>query len=411
MSRAPASTNSARPRLDGVDLLRGLVMVVMALDHARDFFSPTLGPGGGLVSPEQLPDPGAALFFTRWVTHFCAPVFVFLAGAGAFLYGSRGRSRSEVARFLVTRGLWLVVLEFTVVQFGWLFSLSAGFLIAQVIWAIGVSMIALAGLVLLPVPVQVVAGVGLALVAGHNLFDDTALELAVAGGNPAHFGLIESLWAVLHVRGFVLLGSGGFGMAILYPVLPWIGVMALGWVFGRVLLWPEARRLRMCLLLGALAVVAFLGLRAGNVYGDPWPWEQQGSAVATLIDFLNCQKYPPSLLFLLMTLGPALLVLPGLERLAKTGWVRPLVTIGRVPLLYYVAHIYLLHGLAVAWGVARFGDQAWGWSVLGGHLPEYDLGLWVAYLAWALSVVALYPLCRWFAGVKARSRSPWLSYL
>lgn len=411
-ARPDAAPRFAR-RLDGLDLLRGLVMVLMALDHARDFFSPTMGPRG-MMAPELLPDPGPALFFTRWVTHFCAPVFVFLAGASAFLYGHRGRSPQQVSRFLLTRGLWLVVLEFSVVTFGWMFVAplflgGLGVVIGQVIWAIGVSMIVLAGLIHLPR--LAVTAIGLALVAGHNLLDGSAIELSVQHANPYALDGLQRTWQVLHASGFMPIGETGSGFVAAYPLVPWIGVMALGWAFGPLLLAQASRRRSVCLGLGLTAIAAFVVLRLANGYGDPWPWEQQATGTATLIDFLNCQKYPPSLLFLLMTLGPALALLPLYERLASTTWGRPLTTIGKVPLLYYLAHIYLLNLASKLWAVARFGSDAWSWGLMGGYSADYNLGLWTAYVAWALSVLALYPLCRWFAGVKARNRSPWLSYL
>jgi uncharacterized membrane protein len=398
----------ARPRLDGLDMLRGLVMVLMALDHARDYFSPTVGPQGSFVPPERLGDPGLALFATRWVTHFCAPVFVFLAGVGAYLYGSRGRSRAQVARFLFTRGLFLVVLEFTVVQFGWTFTLLPGFLIAQVIWAIGVSMMLLSALVWLPT--GVVAAFGLLLVLGHNLMDGWAIQSAVTDGAIGSRLLSEKLWAVLHVQGFFLV-TPSLGWACMYPLVPWVGLMALGFVFGPVFTTPGPVRRRLCTGVGAALCLAFVALRLAGGYGDPGPpFEPQGDGVRSLIAFLNTEKYPPSLQYLLMTLGPTLLLMPLFERLGS-GFGRPLVTIGRVPLLYYVVHIYLIHALAMVWAFVERGGDAWGLSLLLAPPSDYGGPLWHAYLAWALVVVGLYPLCRWFAAMKQRSRSPWLSYL
>jgi len=409
-----AGSPTARPRLDSIDLLRGLAMVIMVLDHSRDWFSPTLSPQGSLMAPELLDDPAPFLFFTRWITHFCAPVFVFLAGAGAWLYGSRpGRTRGQLSRFLATRGLWLVLLEFTVVLFAWLFVLTPGYLIGQVIWAIGASMLVLSLLVFLPR--GAIFALGAVIVLGHNALDGLAIEAeALAlGQNPVH-GVAISLWKVLHVQGVILLpwpfGSGSIAGVVFYPLLPWIGVLCLGYAFGPVLQRPAESRNRSCVLLGLAAIAAFVVLRASNVYGDPAPFVLRESAASTVIAFFNVAKYPPSLLFVLMTLGPTLALMPLWTRLS-TGAGRALVTIGRVPLLYYVAHLYLLHGMAVAWAVARFGPDAAGWGITGGYTPGYDLGLGVAYAAWAIAVVALYPLCRWFAGVKQRSSAWWLSYL
>lgn len=405
-----SATTEARPRVNSIDLLRGLVMVIMALDHARDYFhSP--------VQPESIPDVGAGLFFTRWITHFCAPTFVFLAGTAAFLFGSRGRSTAQLSRFLLTRGLWLIAIEWTVVNFGWLFSLGYGLIICQVIWAIGASMVALAVLVWLPLPV--VAAVGLAMITGHNLLDGTDLDTRLTSAaatwdlsTMGALGVFERLWVFLHVQAFLPLPDLGVNVLVAYPLVPWIGVMAVGYAFGTLVQRSAAQRRRLLLCIGLAATAGFILLRAGNFYGEPRPWESQGSFMATLIDFLNTSKYPPSLMFLLMTLGPAITALALFER-ASGAVARFFITIGRVPFLYYVLHIYLLHAAAKLYAWARYGDAGLEWNVLMSPqpLPGYDIGLWVAYLAWALVVIALYPICRWFAGVKQRNRSRWLSYL
>jgi uncharacterized membrane protein len=368
-------------RLAAIDQLRGLVMIVMALDHARDFFS------SAPFDPLDLARTTPALFLTRWVTHFCAPSFVLLAGVSAYLYGARGRTRRQLAWFLLSRGLWLIVLELTVVNFGWYFFARPGFFLAQVIWAIGWSMIALAGLLWLPG--WAIGAFGLALIAGHNLLDHTgALQL----------GLPSWLWTVLHQPG-LLHPLPGLTLEILYPLIPWIGVLAAGYALGPLFRAPAAQRTRWLLGLGLGAIAAFLALRVANLYGDPAAWTPQASRLFTVFSFFNVEKYPPSLQFLLITLGPALLVLAGLEhwRGAAAGLVGGLLALyGRVPLFYYVLHLLVLHVLAHILVTSR-------------GLAGYDLP--VVYAVWLAVVVALYPLCRWFGGIKQRRRDWWLSYL
>lgn len=383
-----------RPRLDSVDLLRGLVIVIMALDHARDFFTEVR------FDATDLAQTTAPLFFTRWITHFCAPVFVFLAGTSAWLYQARGKTRGDVSRFLLTRGLWLVVLELTVVRWAWMFNFNytTELLFVQVIWVIGVSMIALAGLIHLPL--AAVAAIGGVMIAGHNLFD---------GVTPESLGTWGPLWTFLHVQAPIPLESGQT-FFVIYPLIPWIGVMAVGYAFGPLLHRPEAARHRALLLLGGALTVGFVLLRVLNVYGDPAPWSGQDSAGRTVLSFLNTTKYPPSLLFLLMTLGPAIALLPLLERL-RGPLARAVTVYGRVPLFFYVVHLFLIHALALAVGtLAGFDPRSFLRVWL--FLPdEWGYGLPVVYLVWAGVVLALYPACRWFAGVKARRRDAWLSYL
>jgi uncharacterized membrane protein len=395
----PATTQtpaSGRVRNDAIDLLRGLVIVIMALDHARDFFSnhaadPTM----------DLATTTPALFFTRWITHFCAPVFVFLAGTSAFLAGTR-RTRPQLAWFLLTRGLWLLVAEVTLVRWGWFFQLGFHVLVMQVIWAIGISMIILAGLVFLPV--RAVGMLGLGLIIGHDLLD---------GIRAADLGSLGWLWKVLHERG--MLAPPGRVLLVIYPLLPWPGVMAAGYAAGQLYTRPADERRRVLLRLGAALTVAFVVVRAINRYGDPRPWTPQSSPLLTAFSFLACSKYPPSLCYLLMTLGPALAFLGAADGVAAR-WTRPLVTFGRVPFLFYVAHVPLLHGAAVGVSALLFGGAgaaAIANKMLGppADWARYGFSLPIVYLAWGLAVLALYPVCRWFAGVKARNRAAWLSYL
>jgi uncharacterized membrane protein len=385
-----------RRRLDSVDLLRGAVMVLMALDHVRDYFTRSVH----LFDPTDLTRTTAGLFLTRWITHFCAPTFIFLAGASAFLYGSRpGRSRSDLAGFLLSRGLWLVLIELTVVRLAWSFNFDYHFFSLQVIWAIGWSMVALAALVFLPI--RLVGVFGVVMIATHNLLDGiTAAPLVSAPGMWAHAGVGDWLWSILHVR----------NPPVVYPLIPWIGVMAAGYAFGPLLRHEPAKRRRELLQLGGALVAAFLLLRAVNVYGDVSRWSVQPTGLFTVFSFVNATKYPPSLLYLLMTLGPAILSLALLES-ARGPVARFFIVYGRVPFLYYVAHLYLIHALVVATAALR-GDPLQGYLTFWRLLPaSWGYGLGVTYLVWAAVVVALYPLCRWFAGVKARRRDAWLSYL
>jgi uncharacterized membrane protein len=392
---AAAEQAPRRSRVDSVDLLRGLVMIVMALDHARDYFH----HDALLYDPTDLARTTPLLFFTRWITHFCAPAFVLLAGTGAFLYGSRGRPRSAVARFLATRGVWLVLIEVTVVRFGWFFNFDYRMLFLQVIWAIGCSMIVLAGLIHLPRWAILLFGAG--MIGTHNLFDGIgpAPFTSVAAG-PAAITPAGWAWSMLHVP----------NPPFLYPLVPWIGVMAVGYVLGSVMLLEGVRRRRVLLGWGLALTVAFVVLRALNGYGDPSRWSAQPSPVYTLLSFLNTTKYPPSLDYLLMTLGPSLVFLALVDR-ASGPLVRFVVTYGRVPFFYYVLHIYVIHALVLLVAAAS-GDPLGPFLTLSLFFPAtWGFGLGTVYAVWAGVVLALYPACRWFAALKARRADPWLSYL
>lgn len=400
---------SAGRRLDSIDLLRGVVMVVMALDHVRDYFSNAIGR-----DPMGLEDLDVGLYFTRWVTHFCAPTFVFLAGTGAFLYGSRGRSKRELSWFLLTRGLWLVVLEATVVRLSWNFhfdySREFG---GGVIFAIGWTMVALSLLVFLPT--AAVATVGVLLVLFHNLLDPVRAE---------DLGLPFGLWGVLHhADKFVLLPGGRMGpwqvpeihFVSGYCLIPWLGVLAAGYGFGSMFLLEPGTRRRQLIGLGLALTTAFCFLRYANLYGDPKRWVAQASPGRTLLAMLDCNKYPPSLLFLLMTLGPAVTALGIFEGLSGPV-ARFFVTLGRVPLFFYLLHLPLIHGLMVGVDYLRYGRSPYlseaPWTLRPEQVPAgYGYALPVVYLVWLGVVTLLYPLCRWYARVKLRSRSGWLSYI
>jgi uncharacterized membrane protein len=393
---------SRPPRLDIVDALRGAIMIVMALDHVRDF----IHRAAATSSPTDLATTTPILFLTRWITHFCAPVFMFTAGIGIF-YAARRRSGRELTVFLLTRGLWLALLEATVMRFAFNFNWSAAYPVFLIIlWALGLGMIVMA--ILVRVPPRILAALSVLTIALHNLLDPIRAR---------QFGDYAWIWNLLHQPGAVVISDVVFILG--YPILPWTALMALGFCFGPVMsMEPEARRRRLASI-GVAAIAAFVVIRAVNVYGDPAPWATQGNAVMTMLSFLNLTKQPPSLLFALMTLGPALVVLAFIDR-APRRLMEVLVTYGRVPLFYYVAHFFLAHLVALALAWSRYGDRVWAFAfqpfpAVGGP-PElfpadFGFGLATVYAVWLFVVVVLYPACRWFARVKATRTDWWLSYL
>lgn len=384
---AALPTAHARVRLHSIDALRGLVIVLMALDHVRDYFT------AARFDPLDLTQTDPALFMTRWITHLCAPVFIFLAGVSAFLM-SRRMEIGDLRRFLFTRGAWLIVLEVTVVNFAWNFNFryEAG-LALQVIWAIGVSMIVLGAMARLPI--SVIGAIGVLLVVGHNSLDGVAAE---------SFGSWSWLWMVLH-------GQGSIGSVfIFYPLIPWIGVMALGFWAGQIFEMAPWRRQWILVASGLLCLFAFVALRAANVYGDPDPWTSQPNALLTFLSFIKVHKYPPSLLYLLATLGIGALLLAALENMS--GRMMDLLrTFGRVPLFFYVTHFALAHLLAgVLALMLGFGTDVLTRIFL--FLPDgWGFGLIGVYTAWIVVLVLLYPACRWFGRLKQRRTDWWLSYL
>jgi uncharacterized membrane protein len=383
-----------RTRLDSLDVVRGIVMVIMALDHVRDYFH----ADALLYDPTDLTRTSPLLFFTRWITHLCAPAFVLLAGMGGYLYGARGRSRREVSRFLLTRGLWLVVVELTLVRFALFFNLDYSMMFVQVIWAIGWSMVVLAGLVF--VPPRLVLAFAVLMIAGHNLLDGIGPAPFSSLERGASFSVGDWIWSVLHVA----------NPPIIYPLVPWIGVMALGYALGPIARAEPARRRRTFLQLGLALTAGFAVLRALNGYGDPVAWQTQASPVYTALSFLNTSKYPPSLLYLLMTLGPTFVLLSLLDR-PPGPMARFLSVYGRVPFFYYILHFYLIHLLAVGAG-ALTGFPVRDFFTIAFFFPKgYGFSLGMTYLVWIGVVLALYLPCRWFAGVKARRPQGWLSYL
>jgi uncharacterized membrane protein len=401
-------------RIDSVDLLRGLVMFIMVLDHVREY----VHADAFHFNPTDLSKTNTILFLTRWITHFCAPTFVFLAGTSIYLQRMRGKSKNELARFLLTRGLWLILLEFTLIRFSMLFNLDYHFLgFAEVIWVFGVSMIALAALIYFPL--RIVAVIGLAMVALHNLLDrfvippPTALSTVLNGPAPDAW---QKLWLFLHQPGIIPL-SDGVVLFVAYPILPWIGVMACGYGLGSVYSWDAAARRKFLLWLGLALTAIFVVLRATNIYGDPAPWSVQETGVFTFLSFLNTTKYPVSLLFLLMTIGPALMFLSAADGTKKESNIinRVLITFGRVPLFYFILQMFYAHGAGLLLGwlagkdvhhfFANFPEMA------SSAPPDVGFPLWVTYVVWLVGIALLYPLCAWYGKLKRGRHGFPYSYL
>ena len=385
---------SIKPRFNNVDILRGIIMVLMALDHTRDFFTNVR------FDPLDLDQTNVALFFTRWITHFCAPVFVFLAGTGACLSLNRGKSKPDLRKFLITRGIWLIILELTLVRFGWFFNFDYSLIIVQVIWAIGWSMIFLS--FICGFSLKTISITGILIIVSHNLLD---------GINPEQFGSLSWFWKILHVQAPIELGDGNV-FFVIYPLIPWIGVMAAGYGFGGLFKLEEKKRNKIFIRLGLSLTAAYVILRLINVYGDPNHWNYQKNFVLTFLDFLDTTKYPPSLLYLLMTLGPAIASLPFLSKTGRTMR-NFFVIFGRVPMFYYLIHVPLIHLLALLTAIA-IGLNS---SFLTGNL-FFDLwpGNWgynlsTVYLIWIAVVISLYPICRWYSQIKKKKKSKWLGYL
>lgn len=379
-TQAPRATT----RVNSVDVVRGAVMILMALDHVRDFVSNQRFP------PENLSRATAALFATRWVTHFCAPAFSLLAGVGIGLAMQRRENAAQISRFLVTRGLWLVFLDLTVSAIGFQFGFHLIPAFALVLWALGLSMVVMAAVVHLPRGVVLAAS--LITIAGHNLLDGIQAT---------------GIWNVLHVPGFAIPGV----LFVAYPLIPWVAVMALGYVLADVYQWEPERRRRLLIWSGVAATALFVLLRAANGYGDPAPWSPQRSPALTVASFLNVRKYPPSLDFLLMTLGPALVALALVEgaRGRIASWIA---VFGRVPLFYYMLHIYVGHVIAMLLALIQVGRLSRISVVVDpASIPQgYGLSLPGVYVAWALVVVIAYFPCRWYAGLKARRSDWWVRY-
>lgn len=384
---------NTKARITSVDALRGLVIILMAVDHTRDFFTNVR------FDPEDFTQGGTVLFFTRWITHFCAPIFVLLAGVSAGFMAER-KSTKDLSIFLLSRGIWLIFVELTIVSYGWQFNVGPSFVFAlQVIWVIGASMIAMAALVWLPF--WAISAFGLIIVLGHNILD-YGLFPAQSWSGP------QPIWHILHNQGFTT--DLGIPSLMLYPLLPWIGVMPLGFALAKLFLLPDKQRSSALVGLGLFCMAMFVVIRLLNAYGAPQNWETQPSVWFTVLDFLHALKYPPSLTFLLMTLGPGFLFLAFTDR-----WQHPvkdaLVIFGRVPFFFYIVHIYFIHVLAVGAAELQGGGYQ---SLLVGfwQLPQgYGFDLWVVWCIWALVIASLYPACKWFSTMKSRRKDWWLSYL
>lgn len=396
-------------RIYAVDLLRGIVMMIMMIDHIREFVH-----AGALTSdPTDPATTTVAVFFTRWITHFCAPTFVFLSGVSIYLQKLSGKSNDELSRFLWTRGLWLIFLEFTLIRFLIVFNVDYTFFgMAQVIWVIGVSMIAMA--VLIYFPIRVVGIAGGAMVLLHNLLDGTSVPpaTAFAGTPPPTIG--QAFWLILHQVGIIpVFGSANVFFA--YPLIPWIGVMAAGYALGQVYSWDGERRRKMLFVLGAITTVGFVVLRGINIYGDPIPWKHQETTVGTFLSFLNTAKYPPSLLYLLMTLGPGLLILALTDLIdGKALWQRVCIVFGRVPMFYYMLQWIVAHVAGVLLAKAAGIDSSYlflGIMSMGRNAPkDYGFPLWVVYAVWIVGLILVYPLCKWWGNLKKRNKHWALSY-
>jgi uncharacterized membrane protein len=383
-------------RINSIDLLRGVVMIIMALDHTRDFFHYDVF----FFSPTDLTQTNPILFFTRFITHYCAPTFVLLAGTSAFLVGQK-RGKKELSIWLVKRGMWLIFVEIVIVKFAWLFNFNPAIVLLGVIWVIGAGMIVLAALIHLPK--KWIFIISLIFIFGHNAFDGFAPET------------LSALWAFLHVQ--TIIPTEFNNIFVVYPLIPWVFVMSLGYCLGAIYTpdFDTKRRFKILLTSGISFTLLFFLLRGINVYGDARLWQNDGSTWISIMSFFNVSKYPPSLLYLLVTLGPALIFLALTEKL-KGKIVDGIVIIGRVPMFYYIAHIFLIHALAMVAVVAtgfpasemiieRFVTMQKG-------LQGYGFSLGVVYLIWIAIVAMLYPTCRWYNTYKANNRDKWwLSYL
>jgi uncharacterized membrane protein len=399
-------------RVVSVDLLRGLVMIIMLLDHTREY----VNAEAFLFSPTDLTKTTTALFFTRWITHFCAPTFVFLAGVSIYLQKLRGKSTGELSRFLLTRGIWLVVVEFTLVRFAVFFDFDYSFLgLAEVIWIFGISMILMAAIVRFPISVAAIFG--LVLIFSHNLLDGFAISPAMSMAGTPPISAWQSVWIFLHQPGFVPIAGGVTKIFVAYPLIPWVGVMSAGYALGAVFSWEADRRRKFLLSLGIAAVALFVLLRYLNFYGDPAPWQHQDSAWFTVLSFLNTTKYPVSLLFLLMTLGPSLIFLALSEGAEETGLAsRIVLTFGRVPLFYFILQMVVAHLAGVVLGYfAGFDVGFWFTNYpFADNIkapPGFGFSLPTTYAAWIVGLILLYPLCRWYGNVKRKSGHWLFSYM
>lgn len=382
---------SLRKRIVSIDLLRGLVMVLMVLDHTRVFFT-NLG-----FNPLDLTQSNTPLFLTRWVTHLCATTFVFLAGVSVYLSLKRGKTKTEQTRFLLIRGFWLIFLELTIISLA--FSFSHGSYIAGVIWVIGWSMIILA--LLIHLDMRSIGIFAILLIVGHNLFDGIQAE---------QLGNLGWFWAFLHqLKRFEVIGE--FRFVLVYPLIPWVGVMAGGYAFGTVFTWEKQKRLHYLRNLGLGLLCSFVVIRGINIYGDPKPWSVQSSWGNTLLSFINCHKYPPSLVYLLITLSLAFFLLYFFEKY-KLSMLNPLIIFGRVPLFFYLIHLWIIRLCAILFALLKYGFKATMRYIGSGDMPpDYGYDLHHVYVFCLMILIILYPCCFWFNNYKSKHNYWWLNYL
>lgn len=397
-------TTTTKPRIESIDVLRGVVMVIMALDHVRDFFHISAWTD----DPLNLQTTTPALFLTRFITHFCAPTFVFLSGTSIFLQSQR-KTPDELFKFLITRGLWLIFMELTLVALGTTFDIHFHLFVLQVIWAIGISMIILA--FLQKTNYQTILIIGLAIVLCHNLLDIPE----AAPGFKAGFW-----WDLLHHGSFSAQYSitKGHNLVLMYPFLPWLGIMLMGYCFGIFFTskYTQSQRKGLFIKIGLGILAFFIVLRASNLYGDPFPWSMQDTAIKTILSFLKINKYPPSLLYMLLTIGTAILALAFLESI-KNGFTDAMRTFGRVAFFYYLCHWFLLHSLVFIYFYANGHNQSMAVELLQTLpwlyvVPADGISLPYVYLIWISVIIALYPLCKWYDKYKtSHPEKWWLSYL
>lgn len=384
-------------RIASLDAVRGIIMVIMALDHARCFFSKSQL----LFDPLDLTFTTPALFFTRWITNFCAPGFFLLAGCGAYISAARGKPLKQLSLTLSTRGLWLILLGFTVNKFFWGFSYDISSFTAGIFWCLGCSMIFLSGMVFLPYPV--ILAVSLSMILFHNCFDAV---------NPEYFGNFSWIWAILHQKGPIPVGNY-FTLYILYPLVPWLGVMAGGYCLGKPLLSAQQERKKTLVVWGIGMLLAFFIIRGLNLYGNPVNWAAQKDAIFTFMNILDCEKYPPSLSYLLITLGPIFLLIAALDK-PLGSWFNPLIHLGAVPFFFYIIHIPVLNLLEKIISLTVVSGASWQVNPLGQRISPPDIIHWdliMTCTGWLLAVLLLYPACRLFSRLKANRKDWWLSYL
>lgn len=394
-------TQVSSKRIESIDILRGLVMIIMVLDHVRDYFHINAFAGN---FPENLESTTLPLYFTRFITHYCAPVFVFLAGTSAFLYGQKNGSKA-LSKFLITRGIWLIIVEIVINNFLWWFDITYGMINLQVIWAIGFCMIVLG--LLIKLPKKILLALGLLIVLGHNTLDG----ISIPEENPFSF-----VWKMFHELSCVSIGEARL-LCFSYPVLPWIGVIILGYCFGYFYKKGASidTKKKWLLILGISSIALFFVLRTFNLYGDAMVWSEQETSSKTIISYFILTKYPPSLLFLLITLGPAFLFLYAIENI-KNRITNFLVVFGRVPFFFYIIHVFVVHAGAII-GLLITGED-WRTMILdnetmsSGALSGYGYSLGIVYLVWVVIIALLYPICKWFMKYKATHKGTWwLSYI